>query len=329
MEFLEKLGDLIYDIVGYIIPGVIALIFFIPSYQIYEDCKAIITPAEAICKYPWLESIKALSAINLNFVNVTLILLLAYVAGHVIKGIGELYYKGNIAFTRSVFNRELIETLFNKAPNTLDGYVVARAKSIFENNFKCKIPNEKIESSEDLLTSYGRTQIRMYNIPSFLQKYVSKYIFYRSLSAVSVLFGINIIIIFFMDFNQIIKIFSIVSICGYISICRKQFKNRNKMSSPNDGGCKARVFQSNLIAYILLLFFAIWSYFHKTMISYLICYVSSLILYSVFNSEYISHYKLNIKEALYGIIYVEENKQKDTLPEKSNLKEKIRNMLGL
>ncbi|MTK13394.1 MAG: hypothetical protein F8N39_15315, partial [Clostridiaceae bacterium] len=93
MDFFEKLQESIYDIVGYLIPGLIIVIVLMPSFALYRDNGTLVFPVQALYNKSNLSSIKFLEDMNFSTSKGVFILFIAYLAGHLVKYLANLYYE--------------------------------------------------------------------------------------------------------------------------------------------------------------------------------------------------------------------------------------------
>lgn len=196
MKFFELINEVVYDIVGYIIPGMFILLLLYISIN-SNNCNLI--------TYNFLINIRNINLyeniVNFKKTNFPFILMLSYILGHIPKAIFNLnYFKKVINCLTKKINRE-IDDKFD--------YLKDLEKNItvdFKDKIQINFSND--ENYKKFLLTYASTTSRFKKHNNLIQKYIAKSNFYLSFS-----------IIFFLIFVE-----SIISLIIYLII------NRNSIS---------------------------------------------------------------------------------------------------
>lgn len=331
MNFLDKIQEVIYDIIGYLFPGLLATIILIPSIFCYKNTGKISFPIEELV-FNNTDKIKFI--LNMEFLTTkgVFVLILAWLLGHLVKCLATVFYNIVIFIENDLVNG-------NTKQLSCRNEVLNKSVEIYRKNFQ----NTRIESYDDfkkenILAAYGRSQIRMYKVSSLVQKYISKYNLYCSLTFICFLIYLNLYIIFLIKY-KILIIVSLLIITIYPPLARKMNVKKRKLEedikkseleedrekdikeSELEKKQKTKIIDKiylktlkNLVTFSGVLFFLIIPIImttmkYKTMILYCIMCIVSILFYITFDNEYRRHYSLHLKEALCGIIYVDNNEE--------------------
>lgn len=195
---MEKLfGDIkefTYDLVGYILPGLIALVIIL-IYAISNTTVSIYLIELNIEKYKSIMDI-------ISNINLVLLLIISYILGHIVNFISNLIGRIIIIFnlikmkiTKNLINKKLIKLIigrisnFNKKNLLIDynekSYLDELKKFVVDNSKEDKILSELDEkNTKEYLLTKASTNSRFENHNDLIQKYIYKYKFYASLSCV-------------------------------------------------------------------------------------------------------------------------------------------------
>jgi len=305
MNFLDKFQEVIYDFIGYLFPGLLTIFILMPSLVLYKDTGAIVFPVEVLCDTNNIDKFKILMNTDFSTNKGVFILISAYLLGHLIKFLAITFYKMIIFIEMHMCDTKKMK---------ISDEIINKSAQIYKKNFK----NVDIESYEhekkiNILAGYGRTQIRMYSVPSLVQKYISKYNFYCSLAFLNFIVFLNVFITFFKK-NTILFGFSILLVIGFYVCLAKNLKTW-KSNSINVIWKKVLNVMESLLTFSGVICFVfipttIAILQDKTVTIYWLIYIISILLYITFDNEYRRHYVLHVKEALFGIIYIDDNEEK-------------------
>lgn len=305
MNFLDKFQEVIYDLIGYLFPGLLTIFILIPSLILYKDTGAIILPVEVLCDKNNIDKFKILINTDFSTNKGIFILISAYLLGHLIKFLAMIFYKIVTFIETHMCDTKKIK---------ISDDIINKSVQIYMKNFKnVDIESYEREKKVTILAGYGRTQIRMYSVPSLVQKYISKYNFYCSLAFLNFIVFLNVFITFLKK-NTIllgVSILLVIFICLWLAKRLKKWKN----NSINVIWKKVLNVMESLFTFSgVICFFIIPTTIallqDKTMTMYWLIYIISILLYITFDNEYRRHYVLHVKEALFGIIYIDDNEEK-------------------
>jgi hypothetical protein len=293
MGLFEKIQEAIYDLFGYILPGAIVIFFIAPSFLIYNDSGKIVLPVQTFFYYGDLKVIN--NILNTNYLNTrgVFLLILAWIIGHLIRGISILLYKTLTFVCKKIITNDTVKLSDNKIFN--NDYM-KKAFDIYKLEFPYTDLQENKGEIESRLASYGRMEMRMSNTTSLIQKYIAKYNLYASLASICILMDLTVLIILILK----IRLIAVVIILAYsvvvflvlmLIIKNKKIKNVKSLINTN----YILLLSSILPMFLLVLF-------DKNLIGYLSIYCLATFLFVVFDYEGRRHYSLGVKESIYGII---------------------------
>lgn len=187
MEILKSListfKEILYDIIGYMIPGLFLLIILFTSliseqnYSFMYTLYAILFNSQIKINYDFINSFKTLS-----FIKIFLILFFAYLLGHLsiylsslLKSIGE-FFKKKFKWINSY------ETFCDNILNALD-----KNPKFPKELFK----NESNNYNKDFILTYASTYSRFKSHDDLIQKYICKINFYSSISFIFFILSID------------------------------------------------------------------------------------------------------------------------------------------
>ena len=254
MKIFDLLQDAIYDIVGYILPGLIALPFLFLLY-----CSKFRNSSMYYLQYSMnnptnLSALKDL--ININLSNCIPLLILAYIIGLTLKYLS--------LFTNNLLNMKYIKLIFknkytyyiyclfrysrNEQPNSSHTYknLINSYSSTLCNNYSLSQNVDFIElfKNNTFIQEYARTTARFNKHTNLTQKYIAKTNLFSSLSCLFFLEFLNSIIsmiiytingVIYYSSSNIIDIVNIITpviiscILGILFItCYSEFKDHKE-----------------------------------------------------------------------------------------------------
>ncbi|WBW96309.1 hypothetical protein [Oceanirhabdus sp. W0125-5] len=184
MKLFDKLQESLYDIFGILIPGYIVLTFiYIPlnNYLVNDVLGSPMVNLLDIIKTGKDYSILKMN-INLSATQLMILTIVAYILGHVVKTLSLIYIKLIDIIMKDLKFRNLMLKRYSYSKDLIS-YVIAK----YDDKFNKK-----------LILNHARGLARMEKINSFIQKYISKYNFYKSLSFIFFLILLDAIISSFL-----------------------------------------------------------------------------------------------------------------------------------
>lgn len=185
MNFIKDFKEVFYDLIGYVLPGFIALvILLIPIYA-----QSFTSPVYALISI--LNSKSTVFSLNLSSLpslSIFIIFIASYLIGHFLKGLCDIL--SNHKFVK--FSTKNIKLNVDKKYAYLDRlknncFDLIRNDTLFSNNVFNSNDNNNLNIDKNLVITYASTISRFSNHSNLIQKYISKINLYSSLSCISFL----------------------------------------------------------------------------------------------------------------------------------------------
>ncbi|WBW96306.1 hypothetical protein [Oceanirhabdus sp. W0125-5] len=207
MKFLDKLQESLYDIFGFIIPGLIINIAIYITIFVNNNASQIIQNHDSF--YSPIESIILLISNNklqlLNFeltpLITGLIVLSSFLTGNIINNLSK------------ALNKHLI-------------YIPIKSK-LKDGDFCTELYNYLKECykddniKEDFILRHARSLARIHNYPSLIQKYIAKYNFYLSITFLSFLLLLDSILFLFNNTAPCTILFILLLVFSFLARTQK------------------------------------------------------------------------------------------------------------
>ncbi|MCC5909348.1 MAG: hypothetical protein JJT76_02790 [Clostridiaceae bacterium] len=221
MLFFEKIQEIGYDILGYIAPGLLLLIYLMPWLWVkINSFETFVSPGYILLNHDKFNNqFTSLMDYDYRVLHFVLIFLAMYLLGHMIRAIALLYIKllkiKNILFfykKRSKESKEKFRTLCERA--TRKTYEIFLAE-----NFPSQGEEDNQKEELSFILSYARSLIRANQINTLVQKYIAKYNLYLSFSVVFLIISIDIILAFIITMFLDLSILKIITGLLAIILC--------------------------------------------------------------------------------------------------------------
>ncbi len=218
MEILKNLlstfKEILYDTLGYLVPGLFIFSLVFVPYTIKEYCSLMYAIYEIILDSNVSFNISSINS-NMSFFSIFYILFLAYLLGHISISIGSFLgylYKKSLAkiklfkfLTPESAYKELCENILKilkrnpKFGKDLFAYTIKEKQIDNENSnngYKYKLVQKYY--NEKFISTFASTYSRFSSHNDLIQKYICKINFYKSLSCIFFILMLDSIISFFV-----------------------------------------------------------------------------------------------------------------------------------